>query len=89
MIWCYREKTAVPNQQWAVLKKIRYNEGVPSDFDNAHGKPCHIILDDLLNDVYSIEVRDFFTKGSHHRNISVILTTQNVFHKDAILGTVS
>jgi hypothetical protein len=23
---------------------------------------------------------DLFTKGSHHRNISVVLLTQNVFH---------
>jgi hypothetical protein len=26
-------------------------------------------------------VCDLFTKGSHHRNISVILITQNVFHE--------
>jgi hypothetical protein len=26
------------------------------------------------------EVCDLFTKGSHHRNISVILITQNLFH---------
>ena len=48
VIWCYSEKTAVPNQQLAVLKKkIRYNEGVSADFENAHGRPCLIILDDL------------------------------------------
>jgi hypothetical protein len=26
-------------------------------------------------------VCDLFTKGSHHRNISVILITQNIFHQ--------
>jgi len=57
------------------MKKIRYNEGVPADLENAHGKPCLIILDDLLNDAYSKEVCDLFTKGSHHRNISWILIT--------------
>ena len=40
-----------------------------------------MILDDLLNDVYSKQVCDLFTKGSHHRNISVILITQNLFHQ--------
>ena len=39
-----------------------------------------MILDDLLNNVYSKQVCDLFTRGSHHRNISVILITQNVFH---------
>jgi hypothetical protein len=40
-----------------------------------------VILDDLLNDVYSQQVCNLFTKGSHHRNISVILITQNLFHQ--------
>ena len=30
----------------------------------------------------SRKVCDLFTKGSHHRNISVILITQNLFHQD-------
>ena len=40
-----------------------------------------MILDVLLNDVYSKQVCDLFTKGSHQRNISVILLTQNLFHQ--------
>ena len=65
VIWCYSEKTAVPNQQLAVLKKkIRYNEGVPADFENAHCRPCHIILVDLFNYSYSKEVCDLFTNAA-------------------------
>ena len=63
-------------------KNIRYNEGVPETIGDAQGqRPCLVILDDLLNDVYSKQVCDLFTKGSHHRNISVILITQNLFHQ--------
>ena len=40
-----------------------------------------MILDDMLNDVYCKQMCDLFTRGSHHRNISVILITQNVFHE--------
>ena len=43
--------------------------------------PCLEILDDLLYDVYSKLVRELFTRGSHHRNISVILISQNLFHQ--------
>ena len=50
-------------------------------FNNAQGKQCIVILDDLLNDVYSKEVCDLFTKGSHHGNISGILITLNLFHQ--------
>jgi hypothetical protein len=40
-----------------------------------------LILDDLLNQVYSEAVCDLFTKGSHHRNVSVFVLTQNFFHQ--------
>jgi len=66
----------------ALNLNIRYHEGVPMDFKNTRGEPCLFILDDLLNDAYSSGlVCDLFTEGSHHRNISVILITQNIFHQ--------
>ena len=81
IIWCYSEKTAVPTSQLAALgKKISFYEAVPENFANAQGNPCLIILDDLLKDVYSEDVCNLFTKGTHHRNISVIVITQNLFH---------
>ena len=79
IIWCYSEKFAVPREKLASLhKNVSFHEGVPKYFGNEHGKPCLIILDDLLNDVYSKDVCDLFTKGSHHRNISVILISEPV-----------
>ena len=52
IIWCYSEKSAVPEQELAALHKdVIYHEGIPQNFGNAHGKPCLIILDDLLNEV--------------------------------------
>jgi ABC-type lipoprotein export system ATPase subunit len=82
IVWCYIERTSVPSQQLASLKKnIKFHEGVPANFDNAQGRPTIIILDDLLNEVYSRDVSVLFTKGSHHRNICVILITQNLFHQ--------
>jgi len=68
---------------------VRSNEGVPEDFGNANGEPCLVTLDDLLNDVYSKEVCDLFTRGSHHRNKSVILVTQNLFHQGRFCRDIS
>jgi len=39
--------------------------------------------------VYSKDVCDLFTKGSHHRNISVILITQNLFHQGRFCRDIS
>ena len=41
-----------------------------------------VILDDLMNDTANSPlILDLYTKGSHHRNISVINIVQNIFYK--------
>ena len=59
----------------------RLREGLSENYGNALGEPSLIILDDLLNEVDSKDVCDLFTKGGHHRNISVLLLTENLFHQ--------
>ena len=79
ILWCYGEKNSVLSVD--VGRSIQFHERVPENFTKAGNKPRLIILDDLLNEVYSEELCRLFTKGSHHRNISVILITQNLFHQ--------
>ena len=79
IIWCYNEKTAVPKRRLLPSKSI-YHEGVPEKF-GVGGRPCLVILDYFLNDVYSKKVGEWFTRGSHHRNINVILIKQNLLHQ--------
>jgi len=82
ILWCFSERTSIPTRELDALNlNIRYHEGVPVEFKNTRGEPCLFILDDMLNDAYSsCPVFDLFTKGSH-RIISVILSTQNIFHQ--------
>ena len=90
IIWCYSEKSAVLHRELASLHKdVSFHEGVPQNFGNDHGKPCLIIFDNLLNEMYSKDLCDLFTKGSHHRNISVILITQNLFHQGRFCRDIS
>ena len=83
ILWCYGERSAIPSRELTSLgSRVRYHEGVPKVFGSATGAlPSLLILDDLLTEAYSREVCDLFTKGSHHRNVSVILITQNLFHQ--------
>jgi hypothetical protein len=78
-----------PEKLASLHKNVSFHEGIPQNFGNVHGKPCLIILDDLLNEVYSKDVCDLFTKGSHHRNISVLLITQNLFHQGRFCRDIS
>ena len=79
IVWCYSEISAIPYHHLAAHSL--FHKGVSADFNNCGKNTCLIILDDLLNDAYSKDVCDQFTKGSHHRNITVILITQNLFHQ--------
>lgn len=59
---------------------IIYKEGLPdmTDFDGT--KPNLVVVDDMMRETDS-NVVDLFTKGSHHRNLSVFFITQNLFHQ--------
>jgi len=87
-VWCYGEKTAVPSRH-QLPANFRYNVGVPEDFGSANGETCLVILDGLLTDAYSKQVCKIFTRGSHHRNISVILIRQNLFHQGTFCRDIS
>jgi hypothetical protein len=89
ILWCYGEKNAVPSLKFVSGKRIEFHEGVPENFENSERKPALIILDDLLNETYSEEVCQLFAKGLHHRNISVLLITQNMFQQGRYCRTIS
>lgn len=86
IIWCYSEKNAVTsvlryftNEQ---KQKIQFIKGVPDEFENDDNVPQLVVLDDLMSEAGTAKrVAEVFTRGSHHRNMSIILITQNVFHK--------
>jgi hypothetical protein len=90
ILCCYSEKSAVLSRELAALgKDVEFHEGVPENLGNAQGKVRLIILDDLLNEVYSKDVCDLFTKGSHHRNVYVLLKTQNILQQGRFCRTIS
>jgi ABC-type dipeptide/oligopeptide/nickel transport system ATPase subunit len=75
IVWCHSEINA-PDHLW----NVTFVKGLP-EFENPDNKPTFIVLDDLMDTVYSTNVSQLFTKGSHHRNISRVLITQNLFHQ--------
>jgi len=62
---------------------IEFHEGLPcpEDYSSDPLSPKLVIIDDLMRESSSSEV-DLFTKGSHHKNLSVILISQNLFHQE-------
>lgn len=77
VIWFYDE--------WQPLYKdltsiVEFQQGLPNmeQFDGL--KPNLIIIDDLMRETNG-SIVDIFTKGCHHRNLSVFFITQNIFHQ--------
>lgn len=74
----WHSSTVDVNQYLSVA--VQYKTGPPNmnDFDGS--VPNLIIIDDMMRET-DANIVDLFTKGSHHRNLSVFFITQNLFHQ--------
>jgi hypothetical protein len=88
IIYCY----SIWQPEFDDLKNIgvKFVEGILND-DNLNSNLRRLIIfDDLMDECGNNKtIVDLFTKGSHHRNISVILLTQNIFNKGKYSRTIS
>jgi len=48
-----------------------------------------IIIDDLMSESSGSDIAKLFTKGSHHRNISLFFVMQNFFHQSKEIRTIT
>ena len=84
-----RKNAVVLYSQWqplyVTMKHVEFQQGL-SDVEKL--KSCLLVLDDMMACLES-EVADIFTKGGHHKNISIIPVTQNVYHQSRFQRTIS
>ena len=75
ILWCYGIYQTFFND----LKNVEFHEGLPN-LDNFDGKQrTLLILDDLMHETDD-RVSQIFTRVSHHKNVSVLYLTQNLFY---------
>ena len=84
IVWCYSIYQDIFDDQ----KNIEFHEGIPSEalFDGK--RKTLLILDDLMSQVDD-RVENIFTKLSHHKSVSVLFLTQNLFFKSKQARTIS
>ena len=75
IIWCFSEVESIPYK-----KGVTFVEGLNNLDEKFDGTPKLLIIDDLMHESNDKVVK-LFTKTSHHKNISVIFITQNLFHQ--------
>ena len=82
--WCYGEYQEAFNN----LEHVQLVEGLP-DPNSFDPKQRHlVVIDDLMGQLDS-SVTQLFTRGSHHRNVTVVLIVQNFFTKNKEMRTIS
>ena len=83
-IYCYGEY----QQSFRKYSNVEFRQGLPdaSDFDGS--EPVLLMIEDLMQETDGT-VANLFTKGSHHRNVSVVFLAQNLFPKNKFARTMS
>lgn len=72
----------------AMPRNIIFREGLPDPKEFDGKTPTLVVIDDLMNEMNET-VSLLFTRESHHRNLSVIFITQNIFQDSKYGRTVN
>ena len=84
VLWCY----GVYQSFFSETKNVEFHEGLPN-LDVFDGKQrVLLILDDLMHETDD-RVSQIFTRVSHHKNLSVLYLTQNLFYGSKQNRTIS
>ena len=81
--WFYAEYQPDYESLKQTLPHVEFIEGLPGEEELKRldvNRRKLIVIDDLMSELSPI-VTALFTKGSHHRNLSVVLLVQNLFFK--------
>lgn len=92
IIWCYGIYQPAHDQMQRSIPEITFVEGVPSDLETLTNPSIRnlAVIDDLMQELGNDQrIANLFTKGSHHRNLSIIFILQNIFHRGKELRDMS
>ena len=67
---------------------VKFHEGMPSFTKFDDRRSTFLIMNDLMTETND-GVANLFTKRSHHRNVSVMFLTENLFHKNRHMRTIT
>jgi ABC-type dipeptide/oligopeptide/nickel transport system ATPase subunit len=88
----YSSENIFPSEELAKRLKIQIIDKVTEDLINSldFDKNNMIIFDDQMHDIVNdITISNLFTKKSHHKNITVIFLTQNLYPKSKYMRDIS
>ncbi|KAL9953004.1 hypothetical protein ACROYT_G040351, partial [Oculina patagonica] len=86
IVWCYSQWQPAYSELLMTIPGIEFSKGIPETLEQDSYFDVNIrnliVIDDQMIEAGSDNrVVNLFTKGSHHRNLSVIYIVQNLFHQ--------
>jgi hypothetical protein len=92
IVYCYTEWQPIFDD--TENEGIEFYEGLPTndEVNNWSESRQHImlVLDDMMQCIVNnVDVQHFFTATSHHRNVSIIILSQNIFAQGKAARTIS
>ena len=86
IVWCYSQWQPAYTQMLVAMPHIEFVKGIPTALEQDSyfdvNKRNLIVFDDQMIDASKDKrIVNLFTRGSHHRNLSVIYIVQNLFHQ--------
>ena len=94
IIWCYGQWQQSYFDMLKTVPEIEFNKGIPDDIDNTDyldvsQRNLIVLVDLMAQSGKDKRISDLFTKGSHHRNLSIIYIVQNIFHQGKEMRNIS
>ena len=83
IIWCYGMYQPAYDEMLKTIPNITFVEKVPGNVESMINPTIQnlVVIDDLMHELSNDQrITGLFTKGCHHRNLSVIFILQNIFH---------
>ena len=76
------------------MANIEFVKGIPTAFEqdsyfDANKRNLIVFDEQMINASKDKRIVNLFTRGSHHRNLSVIYIVQNLFHQGKASGSKS
>ena len=85
IVWCYSQWQPAYTEMLVAMPHIEFVKGIPKALEqdsyfNVNTRNLIVFDDQVIDASKDKRIVNLFTRGSHHRNLSVIYIVQNLFH---------
>ena len=86
IVWCYSQWQPAYTEMLVAMPHIEFVKGIPKALEqdsyvNVNTRNLIVFDDQMIDASKDKRIVNLFTRGSHHRNLSVIYIVQNLFHQ--------